>query len=373
MSVPDRSSMSFNEEPDLLPRAADAGVMGDDSAVADASAAESSPAVVARPITQRIPMFDAMRVIAGFSVVFMHTPQVGPWERIARAQRFGVALFVTAAIILLWRSLQRRPEQTFGEYAVRRCQRLGVPLILWSLIYAAFYWANQRFLGGRNDVDFGLGFLLGGAAIHLWFLPFLLVVCILAFPLLKFAARYPDMRYWLCAVLVLCAVASLFLPFKFPGYDRGVRIFLEQSLWSVPTALAGLAIAMVLPKRIPESATPFIFAIGGAVYLAACYAAYRGISTPVIQAFKAIAVTSIALAPWSPRIVQKLAVFGTLSFGVYLVHLLFVTTLRELGRHAGISPAQIWFYPAVTVVAFGLSYACAITARKTRWGKLLFP
>lgn len=356
----ERPAIDIVEEPELQPAVA----------AAPAVAVESTPLV--RAATDRVAMFDAMRVVAAFSVVLMHTPQGGPWDPIARAQRFGPALFTTAAIILLSRSLQRRPDQAFGTYSLRRIHRLGLPLVLWSLIYAGFYWLNQRFLGGRNDVDFGVGFLLGGASIHLWFLPFLLIVGILAFPVLKFVQYHPETRYWLAAVLLLCMVASLFIPQKYPDFDRGVRIFLEQSVWSVPTAFAGLAIAIVIPKRIPESATPFIFAIGGAIFVAASYASYRGIKSPVIQLAKAFAVTGIALAPWSPWIVRKLATLGTLSFGVYLVHFMYVTALRELGKRVA-SPTEIWFYPAIVVVAFVLSYATAIAANRTKWGKVLFP
>ena len=151
-----------------------------------------------------------------------------------------------------------------------------------------------------------------------------------------------------------------------------MRVFLEQSIWSVPTAFAGVAIALIIPKRISESAVPYLLAIGGALYIAASYAAWKGLKTPVIQLVKAVAVTGIALAPWSPMLVRSLAKLGTLSFGVYLVHLLFVTTFRELGKKIA-SPTDIWFYPAVVLLSFVLSYACAILCSKSRLGKVLFP
>ena len=51
---------------------------------------------------------------------------------------------------------------------------------------------------------------------------------------------------------------------------------------------------------------------------------------------------------------------------------MFVTAFRELGRRVA-SPTEIWFYPAVVVLSFGLSDACAIFFSRFRIGKILFP
>jgi len=83
-------------------------------------------------------------------------------------------------------------------------------------------------------------------------------------------------------------------------------------------------------------------------------------------------VAMVALSHWSPRLVQWLGHLGTLSFGVYLVHLIWVNVFREVGRRVT-SPDPVWFYPAVAVAAFAASYASAVLANRTRLGKVLFP
>lgn len=328
--------------------------------------------VVAAPAAERVAMFDAMRVVAAFGVVWAHTPLTGVWHRVSGATRFGVAFFLIAAMILLARSLARRPGQRLADYAAARASRLLLPLALWSVIYVAFYWAVGRFLGGRNDVQIGPGLLLGGAAIHLWFLPFVLVACVAAFPVLKFGQTHPEARTWLVPVLGMAAAVAMFLPTAYPTLDRGTRIFLETASWSVPTTLAGVAIALVYPRRLNATAATLLTAAGFVLFAAAAYAAWTGVRSPAVQLAKGVAVAMVALSPWSPPAVTRLAKLGTLSFGVYLVHLLFVTLFRELGGRIA-SPAALWFYPAVAVLAFAASYGCAVAFNRTRVGKVLFP
>jgi peptidoglycan/LPS O-acetylase OafA/YrhL len=112
--------------------------------------------------------------------------------------------------------------------------------------------------------------------------------------------------------------------------------------------------------------------LGFILFAAAAYFAFKQVRSPAIQAAKGLAVAMIALVPWSPGWIRVLARFGTLSFGVYLVHLLCVVVIREVGRQY-VSPSRILFYPVVVFTAFTFSYAIAITLNRTRWGKILFP
>lgn len=337
----------------------------------EALAGPASAVAAAAPAT-RMPMFDAMRVLAAFGVVWMHTPQEGPWLKVANTVRFGVAFFTMAALILLARSLDRRPEQRLLDYAAGRAKRLIVPLLLWTTIYVAFYAAMNRAFGMTVYIQPNAGLLVGGAAVHLWFLPFILFACVAAFPLLQAVQAAPQSKVWLVPVLLSAGVASAFIPRNFDHLNHGIRIFFLNATWAVPTYFFGLAAALLYPKQLAGAWRFVIPSVGLILFAAAAALAWKGVQSPAIQAAKGLAVAMVALTPWSPRFVRVLAKFGTLSFGVYLVHLLFVVLFREIGKQFAPTSA-IWFYPAVAALAFATSYGVAILANRTKAGKVLFP
>lgn len=326
----------------------------------------------AKPAAVRLPMFDAMRVVAAFGVVWMHTPQAGPWLKVAQTVRFGVAFFTMAALILLARSLDRRPEQKMLDYARTRASRLLVPLALWSAVYIAFYLAVNRWLGTPIFLQANVGLLLGGAATHLWFLPFILFACVAAFPLLQAVQTAPQSKRWLVPALVAAGVASVFLPKEFDQLNQGAKVFFFNATWAVPTYFFGMAAAMVYPKELTGRWRLVVPIAGLVMFAVAATCAWKGVSSPAIQAAKGLAVAMVALTPWSPKLIQMLGKLGTLSFGVYLVHLLFVVSFREVGKRY-VSPDVIWFYPAVAALAFVTSYAVAVAGNRTKLGKVMFP
>jgi peptidoglycan/LPS O-acetylase OafA/YrhL len=322
-----------------------------------------------------------MRAIAALSVMWTHAPLIGThwgniWKHVAGAMRFGVPFFTIAALILLNRSIAKRPEEPVGVYAKGRFARLVPPLIVWSVIYIVFY-AVMRHFGGGKQVPIGPGLLLGGAAIHLWFLPFILIACVLAFPLLKAVRAKPGLKPIVAFTLCLAAAGAVFLPNRFPperygGIDAGALFFFEQAIWNLPTFFAGIAIAMYYPQSLTARQSFIASLVGMVIVVAAAVLAYKRVSSSGIQLAKGFGISLIALSTWSPWFVRKLAWFGRLSFGVYLVHLLYVSLFRDMGgwwfdiRHVA-------FYPVVTLLAFVASYATAVLANRVAWAKFLFP
>ncbi|MDB5297106.1 MAG: hypothetical protein JWO31_3089, partial [Phycisphaerales bacterium] len=211
--------------------------------------ADGAPAAAA----DRLPMFDAMRVVAAFAVVCTHAADVDAWRRTASALQFGVAFFTVSALVLLAHSLRRRPDQSWADYAVARAGRLLVPFALWTAVYVGFYYALHRATGHVGWVGYGFGhvrwwrtvpsLMLGGAAVHLWFLPFILVACVAGFPVLRYARGHPAARRWMVPVLVGLGMAAAFLPDPPRGTHLGTRTFLRFAAMTAPTVCWGLALA----------------------------------------------------------------------------------------------------------------------------------
>ncbi len=339
--------------------------------------------VAVKPRTERLAMFDAMRVLAALAVIFTHVSQSGLAKKLSGSLQFGVAFFTVAAMILLARSIARRPSQKWLDYTRVRTQRVMGPLLVWTAIYVVFFYGIYRVFGRGVWVDeyhFDttavpkslLGLLLGGAAIHLWYLPFILIACIGAFPLLKIAHARPIVRYAGAVALAVLGWLCIKIQYNPTGYGYGTDTFLRLSLYTMPSLCWAIAMAMVYPKHVKSSHAIWIVPAGVALFIACAYASWQGMSSPLIRAGKGVAAGVISLAPWSPLIVQLLAKLGQLSFGVYLVHFLFVHVSREVVAKL-VGPVGLTGVLAQTALVFVISYVCVFACSRTKWGKLLFP
>jgi peptidoglycan/LPS O-acetylase OafA/YrhL len=256
------------------------------------------------------------------------------------------------------------------------------PLLIWTAIYVGFFYVMYRFAGhgawrqyafaSHSWIENAVGLLLGGAAIHLWFLPFILLACVIAFPLLQLAHIKPASRYLIIPLLLLIGFAGTFLPRPSADAALGIRVFLEYSTYTITTLCGAIALAMVYPKHLRSELAIWIVVCGIGLFAVCSYASWQGISSPLIRAGKGVAAGVVSLAPWSPLFVQWLAKLGTLSFGVYLLHLLMVQVTREAtARWYG--PVGLGGVLVQTAVAFVASYACVYACSRGRLGKLLFP
>lgn len=200
---------------------------------------------------QRLTWLDALRLIAGVSMVGLHAsadssgqPFVAfdPEERLAplllRAVIYTARteLFLVISIFLLLMALDRRPR-SYGETMAEQGRRLLVPFAFWTVFYA-FYslikanhfgyehvlWENLRQVS--TWVDF---FLLGSSKYHMHFLPTLFGL-VLFFPLFRIARDHVWLGVAVLACLVMKRELDVFLWSTFAGeawFDyvlRGVKI-----------------------------------------------------------------------------------------------------------------------------------------------------
>ncbi len=120
---------------------------------------------------------DAARLVAALAVVVIHcAPRTGAAEVVgAFALSFAVPFFLLTSLFYAVGDVRRGSPDVF----LRRWPRLWKPYIAWSLIYLALRIVNGWTSGAqgvagnwRTAVDVAL---LGGAAVHLYFLPLLML------------------------------------------------------------------------------------------------------------------------------------------------------------------------------------------------------
>jgi fucose 4-O-acetylase-like acetyltransferase len=126
-------------------------------------------------IKDRNVLIDGTKLLLAFSVVFMHlVPNEPQLELISQPLlTFTVPFFFTIALYFFGHKVRKNSELRLAELNL---ERLLLPYCAWTVIYLALRMFKYR----SNLAELQLGSplevaLYGGAALHLYFLPFLLL------------------------------------------------------------------------------------------------------------------------------------------------------------------------------------------------------
>ncbi|MCP5074759.1 MAG: acyltransferase [Rhodobacteraceae bacterium] len=330
-------------------------------------------------ISGRMVWLDCLRLIAGVSIVGLHASSDingQPFPDFEIAERVGpvlfraviyiarTELFLMISLFLLCMSLDRRPRG-YAETIVEQARRLLVPFLFWAVFYAFYRVFKASYLGYESAIWVELAtfwqwpryLLLGSVQYHMHFLPTLFGL-VLLFPLYKFAVRNP----WLGLLVFLCLFtkreadvwmwANLQDMPGFPYLVRGVKILTYAGYGMVAGSFYGLVKQGMDHRRLSEW---FFFALASGVLLFGLKLIYsykvvhagdwQYNYTPAFWAdflmpvLLFLACMAAALRRW-PAIISQLAPF---SFGIYLVHPVFLDGLEVLLWQSGISPTAYVF------------------------------
>lgn len=296
---------------------------------------------------------DLARVLAIVAVVAIHAvaPTVGSdtqlgspawWaaDLIDAGLRWCVPVFVMVSGVLL---LAPGAPEAAKPFWARRLRRVGVPLLVWTVVYLAFrvwfFHAPLAPADAARDVASGSPFL------HLYFLFVILGLYVLT-PYLRVLLRGASHRT-AAGLATVCLglgaadqvlstllgsgepnAATRFLPFV--GWFVAGRVLADVSLTPRRVRLAG--VALVGAWVVTALGTAGVSALTGhpsAGYL------YGFFSPPVLVMSVAafVLVRAAGTASWlvdSPRRVAVTVRLAAWSFGVYLVHAAVLLPLRRL-------------------------------------------
>lgn len=247
---------------------------------------------------------DLFRVVAMFGVVWYHS-NINFGHEVSYS---SLVFFLAVSVYLSGNS-----KKSFREYIVDRFNRLILPWLFWFILFGVV-----SLLRGRPflQVDGGaLAAVLSGTSIHLWFLPYIFFVSIF----FDFLRRIVNVNivgsFTLFSLLILlafvCEWRGTSLGFGYPwaqyfhgaapvllGFFLSLRI--QWRLWAVWAVITSVLILSYL--AIPAVGVGLPYLIGFSMFLVIHFGLFR---------FE------------SPR---WLAFLGSLMFGVYLVHPLFLDT-----------------------------------------------
>jgi len=303
--------------------------------------------------------------------------------RAASLSRFGTPFFVLAAIFFLLNGLSTRASAGWGAYAAQRFKRLYIPFLVWSVVYLLLRTGKRTLITREGLVRLDSSRLLLGTARHLWFLPFILMACVACYPL-----RYllPRLRWGRILLALLFAVIGVMVArIRCPDLPR-VEAYIGKwymNAWMfVPGICWGIALAAIyplLPRRF--STTAWIAVLGLVLLIGATAWLWFGSQIPFVDTrsvpslprnLAGLGLLLIALYPWNSAVLAPLAAFGRTTYGIYLVHLLFVDPLQLLAKRAHLG--RHWWLDVPTVLLSILfSYLLVRLLRMWKATSLLIP
>ena len=207
-----------------------------------------------------------------------------------------------------------------------------------------------------------------GACWHLWFLPFILVVSLLAFAVARLALSRPDLAPRLMAASLLCGWGLMSIP---PGnwlagigeYWEIVGNALPSVAWGLGLAIACQLLGTGLLKRPAATLLGAMLLVGGI----ACVWQFG--RSRVCETLAGLGMLIVAMAPIEQRWCRRLAGFGALTYGIYLSHVLWLKVIEILAVKAGMPDAL----PRDVAIFLATAAASSVTAwllsrrPSTRW------
>lgn len=340
---------------------------------------------LSNPAPQRQIGIDIVRIAAALGTVWVHTvgrTDLAPYNAFGR---FAVAFFTFVAGIFLVSSVVRRNDRTLGSYAQDRFVRLYLPFLFWSALFLGLRVFKRAYLTGQEPVVYEWSFFLTGTTHHLWFLPFLLISCVIAFPIVRWAVRSREREL---VVGLVCLAAGLFmavtqLPASFASLPEpamtGPQYFASRSWVRAPGFLWGLAAGLLFRFRPEKEHISAVGAVVAGIIWIGCLLwtwQYRQVNEAGSAAFENIAglaAAMVAFGPWpSTRGAKYIVSLGALSYGVYLLHPMFGQGMRIIRSRFNLEPDATQTLLAVVVSVVG-AVAVTFLMRSNRWTRWTIP
>lgn len=346
-------------------------VKGGDRVSADASS-------VGR-VGGRVAEYDLVRVVSISLVILIHViapfvgPEavalggVGPVALLSRLLRFAVPAFIMLTGALVW----TRPGGGGGgwrRFYGRRTASVVVPYLVWSAVFIVVgALLDIRAPGSVRSIARGL--LLGTTWYHLYFVPAVLGIYVLA------PVASALFKRSVTLLLAAATVAGIVVPTMIA--QRGLAGSAPFALVSLvcaylPYAASGAWYASVRGSgwwtRVERWGWPLFLAAGLGLRVW-----YTLLDTPLVSGYVVAVVTILMnvlptlgvlglarrLVERSPRVASRAVALAPAVFGVYLVHPLGLLALERLAAHLLSQPAPVWLWApivwtALTVAAFAL-------------------
>lgn len=298
---------------------------------ASSIAAAPVPAVATR---SHRAMLDVARLLAAYGIVWLHAVRSDTLARWQALGRFAVPFFVFAAVFFVFEGLRRQPARNFAGYARSRFVRLYLPFLAWSGIYLVFKAAKAAVLPEQPNVFPGLSILWVGSFYHLWFIPFVMVVSLVAFLTAKVTLGRPGLEQCVAVAalgegLLLALMPSSAGGLLAQGYGRLVADALPAACWAVALAILLRHPAMQYVERSAASVAALALAAVCTVWT------WQAGSVRLAGTLAGLGFMIAALGPMPGAWMGRLTRLGPLAYGIYFSHLLWIKVFEAAAARLG--------------------------------------
>jgi len=211
-----------------------------------------------------------------------------------------------------------------------------------------------------------------------WFLPFILIATLACFPLARRVQRMGNAKLLLVPFALAAGALVAFTPRPLISNDIIADYFLHSIWIFIPSVFFAIGLAILysyLPSKIRGS--PFL-ALAGILLTASCIfwlwlLRNSGQPLPALpRNLAGVGWLKVALVPHRGRLVRFIAPLGQYSYGIFLVHPLFVSSLQSVASALHI-PAAGWLDIVVLAIAYPASALLTAILRSQRWTQWLVP
>ncbi len=273
-------------------------------------------------------MFDVLKGLGIISVIFSHVYRGGK-DPVAVFIR-ELAMWCVPMFFMVQGYFMYSPSyKTWFKSTWKKIKKSYIPYLIWAVFYGGFYYYTVGKTFTLMDV------ILGKTALHLYFM-FYYIVFAVFFPLLYFLPKI-----WRKYILIFMILSNLYVTFMLE-ICKTYHIHWISWPYPMPPKWWGfIAIGMLLGEypRIKEYITQHARAFAyGSLAVAAI-----GLAEPYLNHTLGYLFNKVALFPMSLGVTLFLAIYystakplgekflayvGERSFGIYLMHFLFVDYLR---------------------------------------------
>lgn len=281
----------------------------------------------------RIFGFDYLRVLASFSVVIIHACYMNKTiEEFNIYNSYAVPVFILISIYLV--SFNASGKNDKNERIFKLLKRIAPQYIFWTLIYLSLRYVKARMSGDTIEVDFSTIFL-GGSAVQLWFLPAIFIWQIIML-------YFQNYKNFIVDIIIASVLFVL-------GRYLMVNNYLEIGFQNTFAIYSGYIFIAKLIKQYQneiEKIPYWLFYL-----LLAILICLKGFSSfYILDVFYSVIVFLIFLR-LSVKPGKIVTSFSDNSFGIYLIHFLFIQVTVFVYQKS-----QINFTMSTTLVSIVLSF-----------------
>ncbi len=302
---------------------------------------------------KKIYYFDFLRIICAFAVIMIHISGTELFNYSVFSENWSIcnlfdslSRFAVPVFVMISGTLLLNPQKTvtFKDIFQKRIFKVVVCFVVWSVIYLAIDILKVYSPGKSLDIKVAVSSLISGHY-HMWYLYLLAGLYLLTPIMRRVAADEKLLKYF----LVLSAVVTFIIPIigKIPHLDLLSENIAKMRLDMLNGMIVYYALGYYLNKTdMDRKARVFIYILGimgaFATFLATqLISRSKGILYDGAYSYFSLTVLLCAAAvfvfgkynlnkTFGKKTQKTVAYISSLTFGVYLVHPIFLELINEI-------------------------------------------